>query len=157
MLAPTPLLKPGPLDIGGLFAGSFDVLKRQFGLLVLVTVLPGLLILVALAVSGAILWPSLGALFGGATGQTGGPTTGVVAGGVVLFVGVLLGMLAQLKSYGMLSLAAYEIDAQVLRWAEYLPFVDAGGLDDERLFSPAGWRWRQGQGQEGRNQDRPRH
>jgi ergothioneine biosynthesis protein EgtB len=42
-------------------------------------------------------------------------------------------------------LAAFEIDAQVLRWAEYLPFVEAGGLDDERLFSAAGWRWRQAQ------------
>ncbi len=42
-------------------------------------------------------------------------------------------------------LQAYEIDAQVLRWADYLPFVEAGGLDDERLFTPAGWRWRQRQ------------
>jgi gamma-glutamyl hercynylcysteine S-oxide synthase len=41
------------------------------------------------------------------------------------------------------ELRAYEIDAQVLRWAEYLPFVEEGGLDDARLWSVEGWRWRQ--------------
>jgi ergothioneine biosynthesis protein EgtB len=39
-------------------------------------------------------------------------------------------------------LAAYDIDAQVLRWAEYLPFVEAGGLDEPRWWTPEGWRWR---------------
>ncbi len=43
-------------------------------------------------------------------------------------------------------LAGFEIDAQVLRWAEYLPFVEAGGADDPRLFSAEGWRWRQARG-----------
>ncbi|HOW47770.1 MAG TPA: selenoneine synthase SenA [Rubrivivax sp.] len=42
-------------------------------------------------------------------------------------------------------LPAFEIDAQVLRWAEYLPFVEAGGCDDARWWSDAGWRWRSAQ------------
>lgn len=41
-----------------------------------------------------------------------------------------------------LELDAIEIDAQVLRWAEYLPFADAGGYRDPRLWSDEGWRWR---------------
>jgi len=37
----------------------------------------------------------------------------------------------------------YRIDAQVVRWAEYLPFVEAGGYDELRFWSAAGWAWRQ--------------
>lgn len=42
------------------------------------------------------------------------------------------------------ELGACEIDAQVLRWAEFLPFVEAGGYDDPRWWSAAGWRWLHG-------------
>ncbi len=42
------------------------------------------------------------------------------------------------------STAAFEIDAQVLRWADYLPFVQAGGYDRHSWWSPAGWAWRAG-------------
>ena len=42
-----------------------------------------------------------------------------------------------------IALGVCEIDAQVLRWAEFLPFVEAGGHSDERLWSAAGWSWRQ--------------
>ncbi|GCL63315.1 selenoneine synthase SenA [Pseudaquabacterium pictum] len=38
------------------------------------------------------------------------------------------------------------IDAQVLRWADYLPFVDSGGQADARLWSADGWAWRQATG-----------
>ncbi len=38
-----------------------------------------------------------------------------------------------------LALDACEIDAQVLRWAEFLPFVEAGAYRDPRLWSAAGW------------------
>jgi ergothioneine biosynthesis protein EgtB len=40
---------------------------------------------------------------------------------------------------------AFRIDAQVVRWAEFLPFVDSGGYDDARFWSPAGRAWRQAQ------------
>jgi ergothioneine biosynthesis protein EgtB len=33
------------------------------------------------------------------------------------------------------------LDAQALRWAEYLPFVEAGGYRDARLWSDDGMRW----------------
>lgn len=39
------------------------------------------------------------------------------------------------------SLGATEIDAQAVRWAEYLPFVEAGGYSDERLWDAEGRRW----------------
>jgi ergothioneine biosynthesis protein EgtB len=44
--------------------------------------------------------------------------------------------------------AAYCIDAQVLRWAEFLPFVDAHGYDDARWWTPEGLAWRRGHGQD---------
>jgi ergothioneine biosynthesis protein EgtB len=39
------------------------------------------------------------------------------------------------------SLDAVSIDAQAVRWAEYLPFVEAGGYVDPRWWSDAGRRW----------------
>ena len=35
----------------------------------------------------------------------------------------------------------FEIDAQPVTWAQYLEFVEAGGYDDERWWSPQGWTW----------------
>jgi len=43
------------------------------------------------------------------------------------------------------ALPAAAIDAQVLRWAEYLPFVEQGGHADDRCWSAAGLQWRQQQ------------
>ncbi len=41
------------------------------------------------------------------------------------------------------ELGAGSIDAQVVRWAEFLPFVEAGGYDEPRWWCATGWRWRQ--------------
>jgi len=49
-------------------------------------------------------------------------------------------------------LASYAIDAQVVRWAEFLSFVDAGGYEDARWWTDAGNCWR-----EARSERRPRH
>lgn len=106
MLAPTPLLKPSPLDIGGLFSASFAALKRNVGLFVLIALLPTLITIVAI---GAVF---LVAVVGIGMGRLAGDSlTGgaMVAAAALLFVGLLVGMLAQLKSYGMLSVAAYEV------------------------------------------------
>ena len=43
-------------------------------------------------------------------------------------------------------LAAFEIDRQPVTWRRYLPFVEAGGYDDPRYWSAAGWAWRQAHG-----------
>ena len=40
------------------------------------------------------------------------------------------------------ELAPFEIDAQVVRWAEFLPFVEAGGYADARWWTAAGDAWR---------------
>ena len=37
---------------------------------------------------------------------------------------------------------AFHIDTVPVSNAAFLAFVEAGGYDDERLWSPAGWRWR---------------
>lgn len=42
-----------------------------------------------------------------------------------------------------IEMRPFQIDAQVLRWAEFLPFVEAGGYADERWWAPAGRAWRQ--------------
>jgi ergothioneine biosynthesis protein EgtB len=45
-----------------------------------------------------------------------------------------------------LTLAPYRIAPQVLRWAEFLPFVEAGGYRERRWWTDAGWAWREAQG-----------
>ncbi len=35
------------------------------------------------------------------------------------------------------------IDRAAVTWRRYLPFVQAGGYDDARLWTPDGWQWRQ--------------
>jgi EgtB-related family protein len=45
------------------------------------------------------------------------------------------------------ELGACEIDAQPLRWAEFLPFLEAGGYADSRWWTPAGWHWLHGPAQ----------
>lgn len=40
------------------------------------------------------------------------------------------------------DLTAFEIDAQVVRWAEFLPFVEAGGYERADAWSDEGARWR---------------
>ena len=44
------------------------------------------------------------------------------------------------------DVAAYLIDTVPVSNAAYRAFVEAGGYDDERLWTPAGWRWRCGSG-----------
>ena len=39
------------------------------------------------------------------------------------------------------ALQPFAIDAQAVRWAEFLPFVEAGGYADARWWSEAGSRW----------------
>jgi gamma-glutamyl hercynylcysteine S-oxide synthase len=41
-------------------------------------------------------------------------------------------------------LGALAIDRDVVRWADFLPFIESGASSDPRCWSEAGWRWRQG-------------
>ena len=41
------------------------------------------------------------------------------------------------------ALPPAQIDSQVLRWAEFLPFVEDGGYSERRWWSDAGWAWRE--------------
>lgn len=43
------------------------------------------------------------------------------------------------------ELAAHRIDRAPVTWGRYLPFMEAGGYDDQALWSPEGWAWRQRQ------------
>ena len=40
------------------------------------------------------------------------------------------------------ALDPFTIDATVVTWADFLPFVEAGGYLERELWSDAGWRWR---------------
>ncbi len=44
-----------------------------------------------------------------------------------------------------LALPEFEIDAQVLCWAQWAEFVEDGGYDRQDCWSEAGWQWQQAQ------------
>lgn len=44
------------------------------------------------------------------------------------------------------DLPAVQMDIQVLRWQDYLPFAESGGYGQERWWSAPGWQWLQAQG-----------
>ena len=41
------------------------------------------------------------------------------------------------------DIAAFTIDRTPVTWGTYLPFIEAGGYDDAKAWTPAGWAWRQ--------------
>ena len=90
------------MDISALFAGAFETLKRRFALFILLTLAPSILIIVVVVIAGLI--GGGGALTGNRT-ATGGA---LIAAALIVLVGGVAAVLTQLKSYGMMSLAAYE-------------------------------------------------
>ena len=51
-----------------------------------------------------------------------------------------------------LALRAFSIDRAPVTWSRYLPFIEAGGYDEPRWWTPEGWAWRRRQ-----SLGRPRH
>nr|WP_300142339.1 glycerophosphoryl diester phosphodiesterase membrane domain-containing protein [Propionicimonas sp.] len=106
MSTSTPLLKPSPLDISGLFSASVGALRRRFGLFLLISLIPTAVLLIVIAVFTAIFVSSLAA----AGAMRSQPQPGVFIGAfALLLVGAVVALLAQLKTYGMMSVAAAEI------------------------------------------------
>ena len=109
MLSPTPMLRPSPLDISGLFAGTFTALKQRFGLFILIAVLPFIVTMVLVGAGLAI------ALSAGLIAYASNPRSvaalpvGVLLGAALFVVGILATVLVQLKSQAMMIAAAYEI------------------------------------------------
>lgn len=104
MLAPTPLLKPSPIDISGLFSGTWAIFKQKFGLFLLI-MLGGF---VAAVVASLLYVVLLIGLVGGLAAG-GAPPVGAIAvlsvGYIVLLIGIALVMY---KAEGMVVYAAYE-------------------------------------------------
>lgn len=47
-----------------------------------------------------------------------------------------------------LHVPAFQIDAAPVTWARYLPFVEAGGYEQNKWWSEEGWAWRRAQEQQ---------
>lgn len=93
------------MDISGLFSGTVTLLKRRFGLFVLITLVP---VIFTAVMIGAVIAAAF-IVIGLSREGWQGVTAGVLLGGVGLLVVVIGGVLVQLKSYAMMVLAAYEI------------------------------------------------
>ena len=47
------------------------------------------------------------------------------------------------RAQHLVAVPEFEIDAQVVGWAQYVEFVDDGGYDRAELWHPQGWQWLQ--------------
>lgn len=108
MLTPTPMLRPSPLDISGLFSGSFQALKQRFGLFLLIAFLP-FIVSAVLVGAGVAIALSAGLVAYASNFRGAALPVGVLIGAGLLVVGVIATVLVQLKSQAMMSVAAYEI------------------------------------------------
>lgn len=108
MLAPTPLLKPSPLDISGMFSGTFAILKRKVGLFVLITLAGGAAIVIGIAVFILLMFAAVAAISGAgaAPGNIGVFVLFMVVGYLALVVGMVL---VQYKANAMVILGTYEV------------------------------------------------
>lgn len=106
MLAPTPLLKPSPMDISALFSSTFEVLKRRFGLFILLVLLPSIVAIVGMIGVGLVAVATLGTLSNRMA--TPPPSVLVLLIGLIILV-VMVSTLAQYKSMAMMIQATYEI------------------------------------------------
>lgn len=106
MLAPTPAIAPSPLDIGGLFSASINALKQRFGLFILIALLPSMVTLVVMGIGTALVVASAVAM---AARSSSSPSPLLIVGIVVTLAGGIVGALVQVKAYGLMSLAAYEV------------------------------------------------
>lgn len=107
MLAPTPMLRPSPMDIGGLFSGTFQALKKKFWLFLAIAMLPGA-VLIAIGIVSVVI------MIGGITSAVNGGDPSLALSslaivGVLGVVGMIAYLLLQLRSQGMMSVTAYEV------------------------------------------------
>jgi hypothetical protein len=93
------------MDISGLFAGAFTVLKRRLGLFLLIAAFPAVLTIVVVVAIFALVGLGAAAMYQGWNGGSLAIVLGVVA---ILVVAIGL-PLVQVKSYSMMVLASYEI------------------------------------------------
>lgn len=101
-----PAVPPGPLDLGGILSGTFRILRRKLGLYALLALIPGFILAIVLA---AAMIPVILAVIDIAQGR-GAPALGwAVGAGVVAFAALVVGILAQVKCEGMMSLAAHDL------------------------------------------------
>jgi hypothetical protein len=108
VLTPTPMLRPSPLDISGLFTGSFQALKQRFGLFLLIALLP-FIASVVLVGAGVAIALSAGLVAYASNFRGASVPVGILVGAGVMVVGVIATVLIQLKSQAMMAVAAYEI------------------------------------------------
>ncbi|MEA5119491.1 MAG: glycerophosphoryl diester phosphodiesterase membrane domain-containing protein [Propionicimonas sp.] len=107
MLAPTPLLRPSPMDLGGIFSGAMTALRRRFGLFFLLGLLPMLVAVVVVGIGVALI---MAAVFEVARSRTFAVVPiGMIAGGAAILLGSLLSSLVQLKCTALVVQAAYEV------------------------------------------------
>jgi len=108
VLTPTPMLRPSPLDISGLFSGTFQALKQRFGLFLLIALLP-VIASAVLVGAGVAIAISAGVVAYASNFRGGAVPIGILVGAGVMVVGVIATVLIQLKSQAMMAVAAYEI------------------------------------------------
>ena len=105
MLAPTPMLRPSPMDLAGLFAGTLSAFRQRFGLLILIVVPPTVLTVAVIILGGL---GSSAAISAAAVDPQSlrGSLIGLLTAAFAATIAIVV---ATVKAQGMTAVAAYEI------------------------------------------------
>lgn len=98
-----PVLRPSPLDLGGVITGAARIFRRRLGLFAALAFVPGL---IAFGLAFGALVPLAAGVF--ASLDRGTLSGLVILGVALLFVATIVGALAQIKAQAMMSLAAHD-------------------------------------------------
>lgn len=105
MLAPTPLLAPSPMDVGGIFSGTWTIMRRRLGMFL---GLSALTMVVPFLLAGGVSLLAIPMIVGLGTPRSNTFAASVTALIVAFLLAMVVSMLVQLKSSGMFLQGAYE-------------------------------------------------
>jgi hypothetical protein len=98
------VLRPSPLDLGGVIGGSFKIFKQRLGQFAVLAVIPTAIMLVLLVAAAVPL--ILGIVVSARELRFSGL---VVLGVLLMFAAILVGYLAQIKVQAMITLGSHDV------------------------------------------------
>lgn len=119
---PYPAIPQSPLEVGDVFGGAFKIFKRRWGLFILLSVLPSLIILVS------ALLLTVGAFLVARRMREGDSATPFILTLIAMVLAITLAGLVATIKFGGMTMALAEAEAQGRRvgWADHRQ--DAGFL-----------------------------
>lgn len=98
------VLRPSPLDLGGVISGAFKTMKQRFGQFVVLALIPNAIMFVLLMIAIVVLMIGIVAAISELRFSSL-----IILGVALMFVAMVVGLLAQIKIQAMITLGAHDV------------------------------------------------